>query len=210
MLDLTVMRTANAGVLIEMDGRSILLDGVCQPLFPYLGTPSSIRDRLERDMPDVLAFTHRHPDHYDPSYEKLYKDKTLRSAFGPESLPFYELGNGIGMHLSATRHIGKNDVPHVSYVIEGKRTVWFMGDATPISLRKLAEFKAPDLLIVPFAYLITPSSWRMTKETGAKKILLLHMPNEEDDREGLWDAVRRTVGDEDRLFIPKMGEKLSL
>lgn len=210
MLDLTVMRTANAGVLIKMDERSILLDGVCEPLFPYLGTPALLREGLVREMPDVLAFTHEHPDHYDPSYVKIYKEKTLRHVYGPESLTFYELGNGIEMHLLATRHIGKNDIPHVSYVIEGSSTIWFMGDASPISLKKMTNFKAPDLLIVPFAYAITPSAWRMTKETGAPKILLLHMPSEDNDREGVWDAVRGTVGEDQLLFTMDIGEKVYL
>ena len=210
MLDLRVTRTANAGVLLEIDGKRILLDGVCEPLPPYLGTPAAIRETLTQEMPDVLAFTHEHPDHYDPSYAKLYKEKTLRSVYGPESLPFYEVGNGIEMSLFATRHIGKTDISHVSYVIKGSSTVWFMGDASPLSLKKMTEFSKPDLLIVPFAYAITPSAWRMTKETGALKILLVHMPTKEDDREGLWDMVRNTVGEDDFLFTLNIGEEARL
>ncbi len=208
MYDLTVTRTANAGVLLEMDGKRILLDGVCEPFPPYLGTPPVLRETLTREMPDVLAFTHKHPDHYDPSYERLYKEKTLRSACGPESLPFYEVGNGIEMVLAATRHIGKTNIPHVSYAIKGSVTVWFMGDASPLSLKKMTEFPKPDLLIVPFAYAITPTAWRLTKETGAGKIALLHMPSKEDDREGLWDMVRNTVGEDDSFYILTMGEKV--
>ena len=210
MLGISVTRTANAGVLIEMDGKYILLDGVCEPLPPYLGTPLVLREALTNEMPDVLAFTHEHPDHYDPNYTNLYKEKTLRSVYGPESLPFYELGNGIEMHLVKTRHIGKTDIPHVSYLIKGSKTVWFMGDASPLSLNKMAEFEKPDLLIVPFAYVITSSAWRMTKELGSNKILLVHMPNKEDDREGLWNMVSHTVGEDDSLFVLGVGEKASV
>lgn len=207
MLDITVTRTANAGALIEMDGIRILLDGVCEPLPPYIGTPASIRDSLTREMPDVLAFTHEHPDHYDPSYAKIYKEKTLRHVYGPESLPFYELENGIGLSLCETRHIGKTDIPHASYVIEGTSVIWFMGDASPLSLRNMKEYPAPDLLIIPFAYAITPSAWRMTKETGAQRILLLHMPMREDDTEGLWDMVKDTVKEDPSLFTLNVGER---
>ena len=193
-----------------MDGKRILLDGVCAPFHPYLGTPDALRHSLEREMPDVLAFTHEHPDHRDPSYVTLYKEKTLRSVYGPESLPFYALENGIEMLLFTTRHIGKSDVDHVSYVIKGNRTVWFMGDASPLSLRTMSNAPKPDLLIVPFAFAITPSAWRMTKETGAGHILLLHMPPEEDDGNGLWNAVRETVGEDDLLFTLELGEKACL
>lgn len=206
MLDLKVTRTANAGVLLEMDGTTFLLDGVCKLVFPYLGTPGALRERLTENPPDVLAFTHKHEDHCDDSYVQLYRQKTLRSVYGPESLPFYEVGNGIGMALRETRHIGKSDAPHVSYAIMGSSTVWFMGDASPLSLEKMVDLPRPDLLIAPFAYANTPSAWRRTKEIGAWKILLVHMPREEDDRVGLWDMVRSTVGEDPSLLIPDMGQ----
>lgn len=207
MLNITITRTANAGALLEMDGNRILIDGICEPLPPYLGTPFAIRKSLIEELPDVVAFTHEHPDHYDPTYAKLYKEKTLRSVYGPESLPFYELDNGVKMSLFATRHIGKTDIPHVSYVINGSQTVWFMGDASPLSLKKMTGIPKPDMLIVPFAYAITSSAWRMTKETGAEKILLLHMPKKEDDGEGLWKMVENTVDGDTSLFYLDVGEK---
>ena len=204
MLDLAVTRTANAGVLLEMDGTRLLLDGVCEALPPYLGTPAELREVLTKNMPDVLAFTHEHPDHYDPFYAKLYKEKTLRSVFGPESLPFYELGNGIEMFLRETRHIGRTDIAHVSYTIKGSATVWFMGDASPLSLKKMTDLPRPDVLIVPFAYAITPSAWRMTKEMGAWKILLVHMPPKENDPDGIWDMVTETTAGDKALEFLEM------
>ena len=126
-LSLKLTRTANAGVLMEIDGVSILLDGVCEQLPPYLGTPASIREKLLENMPNVVAFTHKHPDHYDEDYAKSYEDKTLRSVYGPESLPFLEVG-GVEISAHKTRHIGKTDIPHVSFVIKGSATVWFVGD----------------------------------------------------------------------------------
>lgn len=209
MLDLTVTRTANAGVLLKMDGVSILLDGVCEQLSPYLQTPKALRDMLMESPPDVLAFTHKHKDHYDASYAQFYKEKTLRSVYGPESLPFYELESGIRMSLVETRHIGKADIPHVSYIIEGNACVWFMGDASPLVLKKLQDFPKPDLLIAPFAYATTPSAWRYAEDTGARDILILHMPLIENDSEGIWSLVRSTAENAKQLHIPQMSEKLS-
>ena len=209
MLGLTIMRTANAGVLIEMDGKRILLDGVCEPLPPYLGTPQTIRNFLVQEMPDILAFTHKHPDHYDCNYETLYKEKTLRFVYGPESLPFYEI-DGINLSLIPTRHIGKTDISHASLVIKGSSTVWFMGDASPINLKEMTGYSNPDLLIVPFAYAITPSAWRMAKDAGAKQILLVHMPTKQDDREGLWEMVETVTQNDSMLFTLEIGEKINL
>lgn len=209
MLGLTIMRTANAGVLVEMDGTRILLDGVCKHLPPYLGTPNSLREFLAEDLPDVLAFTHKHYDHYDLDFVKLYEEKTLRSAIGPESLTFYE-NNGVAVSSFQTRHIGKSDISHLSFVIKGSSTVWFMGDATPLCLKNTANLPKPDLLIVPFAYAITPSAWRLAKETGAKSILLLHMPLKSEDKNGLWQLVESTVGNDDILFTLEIGEKITI
>lgn len=208
MLGLTITRTANAGVLLEIDGVSILLDGVCETLHPYLGTPISVKNSLIENMPDVLAFTHKHPDHYDNAYENLYSKKTLRSVLGPESLTFYK-ENGVEISSVLTRHIGKTDIPHLSYIIKGSSTVWFMGDATPLCLKNITLPK-PDLLIVPFAYAITPSAWRLVKETGAKRILLVHMPLEKDDTEGLYKMVEDTVQNDDILFTLNVGEKVTI
>ena len=209
MYGLTVMRTANAGVLLELDGKRILLDGVCEPLYPYLGTPNLVKEFLIKEMPDVLAFTHKHTDHYDINYEKTYKEKTLGTVLGPESLIFYE-SNGLKISLVPTRHIGKTDIAHVSYVIKGSSTVWFMGDASPSCLNNLSGYDTPDLLIVPFGFAITPSAWRMAKETGAKRILLVHMPLRKDDREGIFEMVENVTQNDPKLFSLDVGEKITL
>ena len=194
-----------------MDGTSILLDGVCEHLSPYLGTPKAIRDRLAENLPDVLAFTHKHTDHYDADYAQYYEKKTLRSVKGPESLPIIALQNGIYMFLEQTRHIGKTDIPHVSIIIEGSTCVWFMGDASPLMLKKLEGCPKPDILIAPFAYATTPSAWRYAKETGARKIVIVHMPDETEDKEGIWTMVRNTTADDGGLlYIPAMDEELHM
>ena len=41
-----IKRTANAGVLIETDGVSFLIDGVSNKVLNYLETPQSIKDEL--------------------------------------------------------------------------------------------------------------------------------------------------------------------
>ena len=207
-LSLKLTRTANAGVLMEIDGVRILLDGVCEQLPPYLGTPAYIRKQLLDDMPDVVAFTHKHLDHYDEDYAKSYTLKTLRSVYGPESLPFGKVG-GVEISAHKTRHIGKANVDHITYVIKGSATVWFVGDASPLSLKCMEGEDKPDLLIVPFAYVITPSAWRMTTSLGAKKILLVHMPPRDNDIEGLWDMVESTV-QSNILYTLDIGQSISL
>ena len=68
-----IRRTANAGVLINTDGVSILLDGVCKRVECYAETPEIIKRERIDSFPDVVAFTHMHADHYDENYAEAYK-----------------------------------------------------------------------------------------------------------------------------------------
>ena len=204
-----VKRTANAGVLLKMDGISILLDGVCGELYPYLGTPDDIRNELVANFPDVLAFTHMHNDHYDETYAELYKKDTLRSVYGPEMSHFIEVGN-VRIQSIPTRHIGKVDIAHTSFVISGSKCVWFMGDASPLVVKKFDNVQTPDVLIVPYAYVNTDTAWQITKSLGAKHIFVLHLPDRAHDSYGLWESVEAIVKNEENVHIPHIGDRIVL
>ncbi len=201
-------RTANAGILVKMDGVSVLLDGVCEELPPYLGTPPSIRQALTIDFPDVVAFTHQHADHYDAAYAQEYASHTLRPVYGPEWTCFEQ--DNVHMQAIPTRHIGKADVPHVSFVLSGSRCVWFAGDASPLVWRDIEGLPTPDVLIVPYAYAITAAAWKTTRALGAKDVILLHLPPRDNDPYGLWNAVESTTQMDGCLHIPQIGETIAL
>ena len=42
------VRTANAGVWLELDGINILLDGISNKVYPYLETPDEIKELLKK------------------------------------------------------------------------------------------------------------------------------------------------------------------
>ena len=202
-----VIRTANAGVLLKLDGVSILLDGVCEDLFPYIPTPDYLLKELIANYPDVVAFTHMHKDHYDETYAKLYTNDTLRSVYGPELSHFIEVGN-VRLTPIPTRHIGRSDVLHTSFIIEGSKCVWFMGDSSPLVVKKFENVPMPDVLIAPYAYFNTKTAWEITKSIGAKDIVIVHMPDKGSDSERLWDAVESIVGKEKNVCIPDIGESI--
>ncbi len=202
-----IIRTANAGVLLKIDGLSVLLDGVSKALFPYLGTPDDLREELCVNFPDIVAFTHTHEDHYDVDYVSVYESKTHRQILGPDDLYPVEK-NDVKIYRINTRHLGKAKVPHVSFVITGSKTVWFMGDATPVSLKEMQDLPKPDVLIVPFAYGISQSAWRDTINTGAEYVIFLHLPEPEDDSFRLGETLQNTVDDTSRAVILNMAEKI--
>ncbi len=204
-----ITRTASAGVLLKLNGVSFLLDGVSKYLFPYEKTPESIKSEIMKNPPDVMAFTHYHEDHYDKDFVNSYKEDTLRSVYGPELSDFLQTGK-TRLYAVPTRHIGKSDISHVSFVISGEKCVWFMGDASPLNLRKLENMPKPDVLIAPFAYFNTPSSFEAAKRTGAKNFVIVHMPEEENDEYNLWRDVKNVIGEEKGVFLMRIGETIIL
>lgn len=215
-----IRRTANAGVLLTLDGISILLDGVCQEVKPYLATPPEERRKLSESWPDVLAFTHVHKDHYDPDFAADFQKQTNGVVLGPEDLPGCKMVSepvsiGTASIFSVeSRHIGKagDQIRHLSFIIKGSACVWFLGDASPMQWKKKVTLPAPDVLIVPYAYATTASGWEITKSLGAKTVVLLHLPEKHQDPYDLWNAVAKTTdaAPGPMLFIPKMGQTLYL
>ena len=211
-----IRRTANAGVLLKLDGIRILLDGFCDGIGPYLATPASVREELLNDVPDLLAFTHNHPDHFSEALVSQYRKQTLRPILGPENLPFGTTSKGVavgGVSIQPvkSRHIGKEylHVPHVSYAVMGSKTVWFLGDATPSQWLDTKE--RADVAIVPFAYALSKSAWKMTCGL-ADRVVLVHMPLRENDPDGLWPQVENVVRNANpgKLYIPAIGETVVL
>lgn len=204
-----IKRTANAGVLITLDNVSILIDGVCDNLHPYIETPTQIRNELETTFPDVVAFTHTHPDHFNADYCNAYIKKTRRSVIGP-AMSISEQINDVCIKAINTRHIGKTDIDHSSIVIKGSKTIWFMGDASPSELVKLKSFTIPEVLIIPYAYALTPSAIKQTRAIGAKLNVLIHLPNKNDDSFGLWDGVLQNIGNDSSFIIPDVGQQIEI
>ena len=190
-----ILRTANAGVLITLDDVRILLDGVCGDLPPYLTTPDDIKLELCKNIPDVVAYTHFHTDHFDNEFALLYAIQTV--------------GN-VKISSVETRHIGKTDVKHISFIIKGSKTVWFMGDASPLNLKNMCDTEKPDILLAPFSYFNSPSSLRLVKNLGASKIYVLHLPCENNDEYNLVQTVRENIKNEPNIQIINLGETVIL
>lgn len=204
-----ITRSANAGVLLVLDGTSILLDGICSEFPPYFGTPENIRRELSKNLPDIFAVTHFHPDHCDESFFSGYARENCRNLLAPG---YEKTANVGGVTVSAvdTRHIGRSDIPHVSYVINGSRRVWFMGDASPLSVKCFSDYPAPHVIIAPYAYANTPSSYKNTKNFGADKVMILHLPREDEDEYGIRRAVFECTAGDPAFLFPKINETINI
>ena len=209
-----IQRTANAGVLLKMDGVSVLLDGLCDAVGEYLPTTKDLAKQLLDNPPDVLAFTHVHKDHCSEALLLPYRKQNLRLILGPESLPLGAVKIGeVTITPVASRHLGKTEpnLQHVSYIVQGTKCVWFVGDAAPLQWKNRMDFPKPDVLIAPYAYGNTESAWNLVCNL-TKQVVLVHLPPQEADSYGLWNLVEKTTKNREdmTLWIPQMGEKIFL
>lgn len=209
-----LIRTANAGILLKLDGKTILLDGVCREVKPYPATPPELREQLLEHCPDLVAFTHNHKDHYDPAYAVDYACRTGRVVLGSKDV--HGVNNqvtldGVSVTPIPCRHIGLagREVEHFGFVVQGSRCIWFTGDSTPTAWRG-NRLPKPDVLVVPYAYVNTRESWNLTRSFGAEKVVLLHMPAKEADTVGLWKMVEETIGTDENVLIPEVGQCICL
>lgn len=211
-----IKRTAAAGVLLRLDGKSILMDGVSREVKPYPATPPALRAELLEHPADCLILTHKHEDHYDEAFVSEYLQKAAGPILGPADIPFCRSETArvgeITILPVASRHIGKTEpMGHKSFILMGSKCLWFLGDSSPLQWKMRPELPKPDVMIVPYAYGMG-AGWDICKRLGAKDVVLLHLPERSADPYGLWDAVEATAlqGGTPVLHIPAMGETISI
>ena len=202
------LRTANAGGLITLDGVRIAMDGVCGLVAPYLETPTELREYLQEKVPDAVGFTHLHPDHFHSGYLDFCKQTgTVLLLPGTEKV---QVGN-VEIQPIITRHLGRveSDLIHNSFLIFGSQNILFAGDAAPSELQSV---KNVDVLIAPYAYVTTSAGIRAVTSTGAKRLILVHMPVVDPDPYGIWDSARAGIAkcDAFEVVIPQMGQEVEI
>ena len=201
-----ITRTANAGVLLEINDTKILIDGVSGKIYPYIETPENVRQYLLDVKPDAFLYTHAQTDHFDSEFVQKYKNLSCGPVLGPQDSGSIDVGC-VNIRIVNTRHIGKCDDRHVSFVLKcDNKTIWFMGDASPSCLKSFEG--SPDVLIAPFAYANTSSAYKMSVSTGASHIIIVHLPPEQDDVYLLKNAVVQNTANDERVHIPSLGEKV--
>lgn len=111
-----VTYVANAGVLLEIESKKIMIDGLCNTDIPiYKNTPEAIRSQIVNgvspfDNIDLMLFTHHHADHFDPeSTREFLKNNTNASVISTSEV-IGALGE-IEPDARSSRLIGINIMP---------------------------------------------------------------------------------------------------
>ncbi len=219
-----IQRVSNAGVLVALDGVLLLLDGVCRELSPYLAPPPTVIEELERRPPDMLAYTHSHPDHFEQGFAARFYKKTRRPILGTagvsEQLPGISVEQGSiavgGVRVTPipSRHLGAewSQYPHVSYLIEGSKRIFFVGDAAPLCWKDGISRLRPDALIVPYPYVISGIGRQTIARFAPKAVMAVHTPAKGLDPDGVWPMMGRALKKcgEFPVYAPDLCETVSL
>lgn len=213
-MEIAVTLSANAGVAICAQGCRVWVDAVHDRKIPGFST---VTPQLKRAMlgseafqnPEHILFTHCHPDHYSHDLtlaaaaiwpkaklylpEQVFPEQTLMS--GQTCWVSHELS------LSFIRlpHAGEQfaNVIHYGVILRiGDKNVFLSGDcdvANPALAQALAGEKI-HLAILNFPWITLKKGREFIKKyLPEAKLLLCHLPFEQDDINGYRFAAQKTV-----------------
>lgn len=225
-------RVSNAGLWVETNGLRFLLDGLHRAeVAPYCGMDPRWEEALFGPGPaaDALAFTHAHPDHFDPDLAARYLHSHPQTAVyaGPDVLaalagrgvtnPLFpwDAPGPLGLSAFPTRHIGPQfrDTPHASLVLNGDKRLLFAGDASPvISNFPRGGGPRPDILAAPYAFVLGNAPFRVVRGSlRPQAVLVLHLPLPGQDPAGIHArAAEGAAGLETPIRLMALGETLEI
>lgn len=205
MLKLTAL--CNAGVLLEYDGKSLLVDAIAHDFSGFTGLSSEEYYKILQSEPPYsqlcgVFFTHCHPDHfYRPGLEALQKDRLSCVFFVPDAKTFSSgciQAGPFSVYYYETPHMPQNfsSVRHFVLLISaGKEWVYFAADAVVDAdlHRQILGNRALDYIFVNPVYLTNPSMRSFLCSLSPKHIFIYHIPSDPVGTNGIYRKAVRSV-----------------
>ncbi|MBQ6798017.1 MAG: hypothetical protein IJP11_02130 [Oscillospiraceae bacterium] len=204
---LKITSVCNAGVLIEYGQDSLLVDGIAQSYLGFTGLSDALYGQLQNregifsGLRGIL-FTHCHPDHYDalrfadirkadPSLLSFVPDENTSSAGCIQCGPF-------SVYYTETPHMPHTfeQVRHFTLLIcAGSQSVYIAADAMLDAElhRTILRGVQPDWIAVNPVYLTMKSTVDWLADSGARDILIYHVPADPNDATGMRKKAERSI-----------------
>ncbi len=207
---------ANAGIMLRMNGKTIMIDALHdRETPPFSSTPQEVLRRVMRKEPpferiDISITTHRHPDHYSQALtQQMYathqetqfvlpkgtlvpgaRVSILRS--GEDRLSF----GGVNLYAYQMTHEGAEyaHVKNYGFVIEyeGSKVI-VLGDAGFTEISDFLADQNPDALFVNFPFFTLVRGRQALAQVQTKKLFAYHLPFAQQDVTKYQDALRKTI-----------------
>ena len=217
--------TANAGLLLNIEGTTVLLDAVHCGSHRFSGVSDHAMDIIisgggDFEHIDYMVITHDHPDHVSLRYVNRF----LKTH--PETVVFSPVKNIFGEHVDQLflpseeftygedsfyfRNVTHDGIEYANVrnyagiiTIAGKR-ISFFGDAGIANVQLTDEFSEPfDLAVYNFPFLTLTKGREIIKKMDPKECIICHIPFEYDDVNGYRDSVSR-VYEKHGLSLPPL------
>lgn len=200
---LTATLSVSAGVALNFCGVNIWIDALHNQKVNNFSTlsPEQVEEVFKSDAfqnPDVIFFTHCHPDHFSEALARRAKEKWPNAKLILPERRFDDqillMGEEMridvkGVHLTFRKLIHEEEqyaaVPHYGLLLEGDdRRFLFPADCA-LESRLLADFlqKMPlDAAFLDFPWVALPRGRRFIEsEINAEHLVFYHLPLEEED-----------------------------
>ena len=203
---LKITLSANAGVCIELCGRRYYIDALHNS--PSLCFSALSGDMAERFIsaagaPDIVIYTHTHPDHYsEPLAKKLMSEHPGAVLIMPDGEK--DISTGFEeIELIKLTHMGEyRDYPNYGIIINsGGKKLFASGDSDPQNEEVIEKISGlnPDFALLNFNWITLRSGRNALALLNPRSAAFAHLPYPEEDSEGY---VRPTLRCRDR-FSPQ-------
>ncbi len=197
----------NAGILVESDGFSLLIDGISRDYAGFSGLDDRQYAEILRQTGKFatlggLIFSHCHPDHCDISRIQAVQQMLkpchffLPDASTPES-GVMQIGP-FRIEYVETPHMPHNgeDVRHFVFLIcvDGQY-LYFISDSMPDAQMHfdILGNRKPDWMFVNPVHLSSPDTKHLLLELAPKHLVAYHIPIDPGDQTGIRRKAMRTV-----------------
>ena len=207
MVKLTL--SANAGLAIEIGGKRIWVDALHTRKQPGF---SCVDDELQKKMlshpafqkPDVICYTHCHPDHYSRSLTEAacrIWPKAVLLVPVKDMNPF--LMDDLRISFIRLPHEGQQyaDTLHYGIFIRcGKESVLLTGDCA-VGCEEMKGM-APQICVVDFPWISLPKGRKvLLEEICPDKIVACHIPFAQDDVNGYREAAAKAARQMENVYL---------
>ena len=207
MVKLTL--SANAGLAIEIGGKRIWVDALHTRKQPGF---SCVDDELQKKMlshpafqkPDVICYTHCHPDHYSRSLTEAacrIWPKAVLLVPVEDMKPF--LIDDLRISFIRLPHEGQQyaDTLHYGIFIRcGKESVLLTGDCA-VGCEEMKGM-APQICVVDFPWISLPKGRKvLLEEICPDKIVACHIPFARDDVNGYREAAAKAADLMENVYL---------
>jgi len=230
METVTAALSANAGISLTAGGKRVWADAVhSTPTPPYSTLSPELFEKMLTHRafaaPDLLFFSHCHPDHYSEEMAKrakaLWPGAVIAAPEPAEGCDIALRGSrvrilrdGVELEFARLPHEGEQYAAVSHYVLlasVGEVTALFTGDCAVADpgLGDFLDGRKVDLAFFDFPWLTLPKGRRYIEErVRPAHLLICHLPFGAEDRFGYRRAAERAAASVSGIDVKLMSEPL--